>query len=80
MGVCLSPDSGLSPGPLQSVGVTNQLVQHVNNLPKLWPVGPLSLPAIQHELVERHRAIHGWGQPIALINGLDHLGSKLMLL
>ena len=69
----LSPDRGLSPSPLQSIGVANQLVQHVDNLSKLWPVGPLSLPAVQHELVQRHRAVHGRWQPIALINSLDYL-------
>lgn len=75
----LSPDSGLSPGPLQSVGVADQLVQHVDDLSKLWPVSPLSLPAVQHELVERHGAVHGRGQPIALINSLDHLDSTSVL-
>lgn len=84
MNICLhpaiSPDTGLSPGPLQSVGVADQLVQHVDDLSELWPVGPLPLPAVQHELVERHGAVHGRGQPIALINSLDHLDSTPMLL
>lgn len=68
-----SPHSALSPGPLQSVGVADQLVQHVDDLPKLWPVSPLPLPAVKHELMERHRAVHGRGQPVALVYGLDHL-------
>lgn len=76
----LSPDSGLSTGPLQSVGVADQLVQHVDDLSKLWPVGPLSLPAVQHELVERNWAVHGRGQPVALINSLDHLDNRLTLM
>lgn len=76
----LSPDSGLSPGPLQGVGVADQLVQHVDDLSELWPVGPLSLPAVQHKLVERNGAVHGRGQPIALIDSLDHLDRTSMLL
>lgn len=76
----LSPDSGLSSGPLQGVGVADQLVQHVDNLSELWPVSPLSLPAVQHELVECNGTVHGWGQSIALINGFDHLGGRLALL
>lgn len=76
----LSPDSGLSACPLQGVGVADQLVQHVDDLSKLWPVSPLSLPTVQHELVERHGTVHGRGQPIALINSLDHLDSTSMLL
>lgn len=76
----LSPDSGLSTGPLQSVGVADQLVQHVDDLSKLWPVGPLPLPAVQHELVERNWAVHGRGQPVALINSLDHLDNRSTLM
>lgn len=76
MGPALSPDSGLSPSPLQCVRVADQLVQHVDDLSKFRSVGSLSLPAVQHELVECHRAVHGRGQPIALINSLDHLESE----
>lgn len=70
-----SPDGALSPGPLQGVGVADQLVQHVDDLSKLWTVGPLSLPAVQHELMQSHGAVHGWWQPIALVNGLNDLWS-----
>lgn len=75
----LSPDSGISSGPLQGIGVADQFVQHVDDLSKLWPVGSLSLPAIQHELVESHRAVHGWGQPITLVNSLNHLDSRWLI-
>lgn len=68
-----SPDGGLPARPLQGVGVADQLVQHVDDLSELGPVGAFPLPAVEHELVQRHGAVHGWGQPVALIDGLDHL-------
>lgn len=76
----LSPDSGLSPGPLQGVRVTDQLVQHVDDLAELWPVRPLPLPAVQHELMERHGAVHGRRQPVAFHNRFDHLERHQSLL
>lgn len=75
----LSPDSCISSSPFQGAGVADQFVQHVDDLSKLWPVGSLSLPAVQHELVKCHRAVHGWGQPVALINSLDHLDRRQMM-
>lgn len=69
-----SPDSGVPPGPLQGVGVADQLVQHVDDLPELGPVGPLSLPAVQHELVQHDRTVHGSWEPEVLLDGIYHLG------
>lgn len=69
----LSPDGGLPSGPLQRVGVADQLVQHVDDLSELGPVGPFPLPAVEHELVQRHGTVHGRRQPVAFIDGLDHL-------
>lgn len=76
LGSGLSPDCGLASGPLQGVGVADQFVQHVDDLSELWPVGPLPLPTVQHELVQGHGAVHGRWQPIAFVNGLDHLQSR----
>lgn len=75
-----SPDGGFAPGPLQGVGVPDELVQHVDDLSELGPVRPLPLPAVQHELVERHGAVHGRGQAVALIDSLDHLNGRLVQL
>lgn len=36
----------LRPRPLQAVGVANEFIQHVDNLPKFRPVASLLLPAV----------------------------------
>lgn len=72
---CGSPGV-LSACPLQAVGVADEFVQHVDNLPKLRPVTSLLLPAVQHQLVERNGAVHWRGQPIAFLNRFNHLSKK----
>lgn len=51
----------LRPCPLQAVGIADEFVQHVDNLPKFRPVTSLLLPAVQHQLVEGNGAVHWWG-------------------
>ena len=60
---------------LEAAGVADELIQDADDLLKLGPVAPLLLPAVQHQLVERSGAVHGRGQPVALIHCLDHLGA-----
>lgn len=43
----------------EAVGVSDHLVQRVDNLAKLGPMVAVLLPAIQHELVQGARAVHG---------------------
>lgn len=59
---------------LQHAGITDHLVQVVDDLAELGPVVAVLLPAVQHELVQRAGTVHGWGQPVVLLNGIDDLG------
>lgn len=43
----------------EAVGVADHLVQRVDDLAELGPVVAVLLPAVQHELVQRARAVHG---------------------
>lgn len=43
----------------EAVGVSDHLVQRVDDLAELGPVVAVLLPAIQHELVQRAGAVHG---------------------
>ena len=58
----------------EAVGVADHLVQRVDDLAKLGPVISVLLPAVQHELVQRARAVHGRWQPVVLLYGVDYLG------
>lgn len=58
---------------LQRVGITDHLVQVVDDLAELGPVVAVLLPAVQHELVECAGTVHGWGQPVVLLNSIDYL-------
>lgn len=58
---------------LQRVGITDHLVQVVDDLTELGPVVAVLLPAVQHELVQRAGTVHRWGQPVVLLNGIDDL-------
>lgn len=64
---------------LQAVGVTDHLVQVVDNLAKLGPVVAFLLPAVQHELVEGAGAVHGRGQPVVLLDGVDDLQGETQI-
>lgn len=44
----------------EAIGVPDHLVQRVDNLAELGPVVAVLLPAVQHELVQGARAVHGW--------------------
>lgn len=71
----------MSPGgragdDLQAAWVPDELVQNADNLLKLGSVVSVLLPAVQHQLVERSRAVHGRGQPIAFIHSFDDLCEK----
>ena len=63
----------VSPRPAQGPGVADQLVQHVEDLAEGGSLRPVPLPAVQHELVQNHGAVHGRRQAVALLYRLDHL-------
>lgn len=43
------------------------------NLAEGGPLGPLLLPAVQHQLVEMWSAVNRSRQPETVLDGLDHL-------
>lgn len=61
----------------QGPGVADQFIQHVEDLAEGGSLCPLSLPAIQHELVQHHRTVHGSRQSIALFYRFNHLNRGL---
>ena len=58
---------------LQTAWVPDELVQNADNLLKLGSVVSVLLPAIEHQLIQRSWAVHGRGQPVVLLNGIDDL-------
>lgn len=57
----------------QAAGVTDEFVQEGDDVGELGPMASLLLPAVQHELVQGHGAAHGCRQPVALLDGQNHL-------
>lgn len=55
--LCVRP-ARLASHPLECVRVADQFVQHVDDLAELGPLAALSLPALQHELVQCYRTLH----------------------
>ena len=58
---------------LQAGGVADELVQRVDVVIEARPGVAVLLPAVQHELVQGSRAVHGRGQAVVLLNSVDHL-------
>ena len=63
----------------QSSRVTHEFVQHVKNLAEGGPLCSFPLPAVQHQLVQHQRAVHGSGQAVTLFDGFDHLDGKAVM-
>lgn len=57
----------------QTAGVADQFVQEGDDVGELGPMASLLLPAVQHELVQGHGAAHWRRQPVALLDGQNHL-------
>ncbi len=62
----------------QTVGIADQFVKSVDNLPEFGPFTSALLPAVQHQLVEDNRTVHWSGQPVTLIYSFNHLEDKDM--
>lgn len=60
----------------EAAGVANEFVKDADNLVKLRTVIPLLLPAVQHQLIECGRAIHGWWQAVTLIYSFYYLQAR----
>lgn len=61
----------------EATGVANEFVKDADNLVKLGTVIPLLLPAVQHQLIECGRAVHGWWQAITLIYSFYYLQAEI---
>lgn len=57
----------------QSPGVTDKFIQHIKYLAEGGSLCTLSFPAVQHQLVQHHWAVHGGGQTVAFFDGFNHL-------
>lgn len=67
-----SPGIEVSQG-LEGVGGSDELVQDANDVGKLGPARAILLPALHHELVDGRRAVHGRGEPEAIVDGFHDL-------
>lgn len=56
--------------------VAYHFVQHADDIGEFWPCVPVFLPAVQHQLVQHYRTVHGSWQPEVLLDGVYHLGGK----
>lgn len=70
--VLLIPGRGVG-CDFEATRVTDEFIQDADDLFELGPVVPLFLPAVQHQLVEGGRAVHGRGQAVTLIHSLYYL-------
>lgn len=57
----------------EAAGVADEFIQDADDLLELGPVVPLFLPAVQHQLVEGGRAVHGRGEAVTFIHRLYDL-------
>lgn len=64
---------------LEAGGVAEQLVQGADDARELGPQVPLLHPALQHQLMQHHGTVHGWGQPVVLLYCRHHLNRKSLL-
>ena len=51
----------------------DELVEGGDEVAEARARAALPLPAVQHELVQGSRAVHGRGQAVVLLNSVDHL-------
>lgn len=54
-------------------GVADHFVQHADDIGELGPCVPVLLPAVQHQLVQHYRTVHGSREPEVLLDGINHL-------
>lgn len=59
---------------LEGVGGPDELVEDADDVGELGAAGTFLLPALHHELVDGGGAVHGRGQPEAIVDGFHHLG------
>lgn len=72
-----SPGIEVSQG-LEGVRGSDELVQDANDVGKLGPAGAFLLPTLHHELVNGRRAVHGRGEPEAVVDGFHDLGDTII--
>ena len=60
----------------QGLWALEEFVQDVDDVCEARPLGAVVQPALQHELVDGRRTVHGGGQPEGLVDRLHHLWKK----
>lgn len=70
--ILLIPGCGIG-RDFEATRVADEFIQDADDLFKLRPVVSLFLPAVQHQLVKRGRAVHRWGKAVTLIYSLYYL-------
>lgn len=60
-------------GDFQTGGVADELVEGADDFRESGAGGPVPLPAVQHELMQRGGAVRRGGEPVVLLYGVDHL-------
>lgn len=56
--------------------VPNHLVQRADDVSEAGSYVAVLLPAVQHQLVQGAGAVHGRGQTVVLLDGINHLQEK----
>lgn len=63
-------------GWADGVGRADALAEGAVDLAEARPLTAFLLPAVQHQLVQRRRAVHWSRQPKAVLDGFDHLNTE----
>lgn len=53
--------------------VADEFVERVHDVREARPSVPIFLPTVEHQLVERSRAVHRGRQPVVLLYSINHL-------
>lgn len=53
----------------QTAGIDDEFVQEGQHVVEAWSLAVLLLPAVQHQLVQRHGAAHWRREAVAFLNG-----------
>lgn len=65
--------SGDGSHSFEACRVADHFIQGVDYLSEARTGVAVLLPAVQHQLVQGSRTVHGWWEPVILLNGIDDL-------
>lgn len=73
---CACSPAGVSRRSLECGRIAYEFVQHVDDLAEFGSIRSFPHPALQHELMQSQRTLHGRRQPVAFLYCLYHLGNR----